>query len=86
MQFPVIGLKSEGDSDHAADRHDLLALRPWIALSIGCSLFALYEGITKLVEGHEIEGILDLLLLIVLVVNYANRFKALARYVDKLIN
>ena len=66
--------------------NDLLTSRPWIALSIGCSLFALYEGVTKLLAGHEIEGLLDLLVLIVLVINYVNRVKALARYVDKLVN
>jgi hypothetical protein len=64
----------------------LLDSRPWIVLSIGCSLFAAYEGVTKIVAGNEIEGALDLLLTAVFVVNFVNRFKAITGYVDKLLN
>jgi len=64
----------------------LLDSRPWIALSIGCSLFAAYEGVTKIVAGNEIEGALDLILTVVFVVNFVNRFKAITGYVEKLLN
>ncbi len=64
----------------------LLDSRIWIVLSVGCSFFALYEGIAKIIAGHEIEGVLDLLVMIVIAVNLANKFKMLALYVDKLRN
>ena len=63
----------------------LVESRSWAALSIGCSLFALYEGIQKIIAGQAIEGALDLVLLIVFVVNFLNRFKALGIYVEKLV-
>jgi hypothetical protein len=66
--------------------NDLLDSRPWLALSIACSLFALYEGVTKLVSGDSIEGALDLVLAAVFTVNLVNRFKALTAYVNKLLS
>jgi hypothetical protein len=59
--------------------------RPWAVLSIGCSLFALYEGIVKIAGGHPIEGLLDLVLTTVFVVNFLNRFKALGGYIEKVV-
>ncbi|MBI1777864.1 MAG: hypothetical protein HYR63_21200 [Proteobacteria bacterium] len=65
---------------------DLLDSRPWIVLSICCSLYALYEGVARILAGDTIEGVLDLILMIVFIVNFVNRFKALARYAEKLVN
>ena len=66
--------------------NDLLDSRPWIALSIGCSLFALYEAVVKMVAGQTIEGVLDAVLAVVFVINFVNRFKALTAYVNKLLS
>ncbi len=60
--------------------------RGWIALSIGCSLFALYEAIEKTATGHPIEGILDLVLAVVFIINFLNRFRTLALYFKRLVN
>jgi hypothetical protein len=58
--------------------------RPWLVLSIACALFALYEGGAKILTGHEFEGLSDLVLFIVLVVNFLNRFKIIGGYVERL--
>ncbi|HTZ78980.1 MAG TPA: hypothetical protein VMC10_13780 [Stellaceae bacterium] len=59
--------------------------RAWIALSIACSLYALYEGISKIVEGEPVEGILDLVLTVVFTVNFVNRFRVLGGYFRRLV-
>ena len=62
----------------------LLESRPWLVLSIACALFALYEAVTKLIAGDEIEGVLDLVVTAVIAVNAVNRVKIIAQYFDKL--
>ena len=63
----------------------LLHSRTWIALSLACSLFALYEGVEKIVAGDEIEGILDLVVMAVITINLVNRVKIVSDYIDKLL-
>ncbi len=55
----------------------LLNSRIWILLSIGCSFFALYEGVEKIIAGHEIEGVLELLVMMVIAVNLATNSRCL---------
>lgn len=62
----------------------ILNSRIWIALSIVCLFFALYEAIEKTIEGNEIEGVLDFLVMLVIAVNLVNKLKMLAMYVEKL--
>ena len=62
----------------------LLNSRSWIILSIGCSLWAVYEGIVKIIAGYDIEGVLDLVLAAVFTVNFINRLRMLGAYVGKL--
>lgn len=87
---PVTQARRQGRAKegHVAIRalSDLLDSRPWIVLSICCSLYALYEGVARILAGDTIEGVLDLILMIVFIVNFVNRFKALARYAEKLVN
>lgn len=62
----------------------LLNSRIWIALSIVCLFFALYQSIEKTIEGKEIEGVLDFLVMLVIAVNLVNKLKMLTTYVEKL--
>jgi hypothetical protein len=61
-----------------------LKSRPWTVISIACALFALYEGATKILGGHAVEGISDLILFAVFLVNFVNRFKIIGGYVKQL--
>ncbi|HXP31361.1 MAG TPA: hypothetical protein VN832_09750 [Stellaceae bacterium] len=62
----------------------LLNSRLWVALSLACALFALYEAAAKIVAGDDIEGALDLVLFFVLLVNAINRVKIIGGYVRRL--
>lgn len=64
----------------------LLHSRAWLALSLVCALFALYEGVEKIVAGDELEGILDFVVMAVIAINAINRIKIVADYLDKLLD
>jgi hypothetical protein len=61
-----------------------LASPIWALLSLACALYGLFEAVRQLVEGKTTEGILDLVLLAVFVINFVNRFTAIGRYLRRL--
>jgi hypothetical protein len=63
---------------------DFLASPLWSVLSLACALYGLFEAIRQLIAGRTVEGLLDLVLLIVFLVNFVNRFTAIGRYFRRL--
>ena len=62
----------------------LLGSRSWILLSLTCALFSLYEAISKVIAGHELEGAADFVLTAVFLINFINRFVMVKGYIAKL--
>jgi hypothetical protein len=62
----------------------ILNSRVWIGLSIVCLFFALYETAEKIIMGHDVEGLLDGLVTVVIAVNLVNKLKWLVMYTEKL--
>lgn len=62
----------------------LLESRSWVLLSLTCALFSLYEAISKVIEGHELEGAADFVLTAVFLINFINRFVSVKAYIAKL--
>ena len=62
----------------------LFRSKSWVAISVACSLYALYEGVEKLWTGDPVEGAFDFVLTAVLVINLVNRSHGLAGYAKKL--
>lgn len=63
---------------------EMLKSRAWVALSLACAVYALYEAATEMIAGHGLEGLADILLTVVFLINFINRFKSISGYVRRL--
>jgi hypothetical protein len=81
----ALAILSGGEREAAMDAlNRFLSSKTWAALSIACVLYALYESFEHLRGGHDLEGALDLVLLLVVLINLVNKVKWLGSYFKQL--